>query len=436
MNPAALPARPLTRRSLLFGGAALGSSLALSGCIGGSPTPAASSGAGDTTTTLTLQSSLSDPKPKAALEALIKSYSKFPTTLNTVAIEQFRAQLPTYLTSANPPDVITWYAGSVARDYASKGLLLDLSDMWTGDGACAKFSPALKSLSTDESGKQIFIPTNYYWWSVFYRKSAFQEWGVDAPTSWDDFMGLLDTLKGKGIAPLTNGTGSTPWMASGWFDYLDLRLNGAQFHRELLAGQHSFDSAEVRKVMDTYATLLPYFDPKATSYSWQEGATPLVNKKAGMYLIGAFVTQAFPADAVDDVDFFPVPAIDPAIPSAEEAPTDGYFASAKSKNATGAKDLLGYLAGPEQQQAFIEGSGSSNLPTSPDVDPSNFSPLVQKGIKLLQDTEEITQFFNRDSSDALQTTADAALTKFLDKPDDVASILKDWQTAAQQVWNS
>jgi multiple sugar transport system substrate-binding protein len=31
----------------------------------------------------------------------------------------------------------------VARDYASKGLLLDLSDRWTGDGACAKFSPPL-----------------------------------------------------------------------------------------------------------------------------------------------------------------------------------------------------------------------------------------------------------------------------------------------------
>jgi multiple sugar transport system substrate-binding protein len=87
--------------------------------------------------------------------------------MNTVAIEQFRAQLPTYLTSANPADVLTWYAGSVARDYASKGLLLDLSDMWTGDGACAKFSPALRTLSSDDSGKQIFVPTNYYWWSVF-----------------------------------------------------------------------------------------------------------------------------------------------------------------------------------------------------------------------------------------------------------------------------
>lgn len=436
MDHRSLVASTLSRRNLLLGGTAAGASVLLSGCIGSSPATPAGEAGGNTSTTLTLQSSLSDPGPKAALEAVIKDYSKSTVTLNTVAIEQFRAQLPTYLTSGNPPDVLTWYAGSVARDYASKGLLLDLSDMWAGDGACANFSPALKKLSSNTEGdKQIFVPTSYYWWSIFYRKSAFEKWDVKPPTSWDDFMGLLEKLKGKGVSPLTNGTGSTPWMASGWFDYLDLRINGAEFHRDLLAGKHAFDSAEVRKVMETYATLVPFFDPKGTSYSWQEAATPLANKKAGMYLIGAFITSALPADTVDDLDFFSVPTIDPSVPSAEEAPTDGFFASAKSDNVSGAKELLGYLASPQEQQAYIEAAGSSNLPTSPDVDSSKFSPLVQKGIKLLEETQEITQFFNRDSSDALQSTADAALTRFLDNPDDIASILKNWQSAAEQVWN-
>ena len=424
----------LTRRGLFAAGAVVGGSALLSGCLGASNST--SSGASNANISLTLQSSLSDPKPKAALEQVVKGYTTYPTTLNTVAIEQFRAQLSTYLTSSNPPDVLTWYAGSVARDYASKGLLLDLSDMWTGNGACAKFSPALKSLSSDSNGKQIFVPTNYYWWSVFYRKSAFAESGVKPPTTWDEFMALCETLKGKGISPLTNGTGSTAWMASGWFDYLDLRINGAAFHRDLLAGKHSFDSAEVRTVLDTYATLIPYFDPKGRSYTWQEAATPLINKKAGMYLIGAFVTQAFPAADVDDVDFFSVPPINSSVPTAEEAPTDGYFASAATKNAAATKDLLGYLASAKEQQLFIGQSGSSNLPTSSEVDSSGFSALVQKGMKLLASTQEITQFFNRDSSDALQATADAALTKFLDNPGQIATILTDWQTAAKKVWGS
>jgi multiple sugar transport system substrate-binding protein len=421
----------VSRRRFLAGMGGMSAAAVLGGCATGS----SSSGSGGSDA-LVLQSSLSDAAPKAALTKVVEGYTKKKVTLNTIAIESFRAQLPTYLNSSDPPDVLTWYAGSVARDYASKGFLMDVSELWTGDGPCAGFSAALKELSTGTGGKQIFVPTNYYWWGLFYRKSAFQEWGVQPATTWDEFIALCKTLKGKGVAPLTMGTGATPWVASGWFDYLNLRINGATFHRELLAGKHSFAGPEVKQVMEHYRELLPYFDPKGRSYSWQDAVTPLVNKTAAMYLIGAFITQSMPADAVEDIDFFRVPPINTSVPLAEEAPTDGYFASAKSKNAEAAKDLLSYLASPEAQQQFISLSKSSNLPTSPKVDTSGFSPLVQKGITYLAETEAITQFFNRDSSDELQTTADTALTKFLDSPDEVNSILASWQSAAQKVFTS
>jgi len=428
----------VSRRDFLRLTGTMAGAVAGAGALGACTTSSSSSGgsgAGASTAKVVLQSSLSDPDPKKALQALVEAYPR-GATLNTVAIEQFRAQLPTYLNSSNPPDVLTWYAGSVARDYASKGLLLDVSDLWTGNGVCAKYSDALKQLSTDEAGKQIFVPTSYYWWGVFYRKSAFAKWGVNAPSTWDQFLGVCDDLKTKNIHALTMGTGSTPWVASGWFDYLDLRVNGAKFHRELLAGQHSFDSPEVHAVMDRYAELLPYFDPNGRSYAWQQAVTPLVQGKAAMYLVGAFITSAVPADVVDDLDFFRVPIIDDSLPVAEEAPTDGYFASAKTHNAKGTRQMLSYLASPASQQKFIELSKSSNLPTSPSVDTSNFTPLVKKGIAFLGETDEITQFFNRDSSDELQTTADAALTKFLDKPKDVSSILADWQSSASRVFKS
>jgi multiple sugar transport system substrate-binding protein len=420
----------VSRRSFLAGLGGVGAAAVLGGCA---TAPTGSGGASDG---LTVQSSLSDAAPKAALTKVVQGYTKSKVTLNTIAIESFRAQLPTYLNSGNPPDVLTWYAGSVARDYAKKGFLLDVSDLWKGSGPLASYSPALRELSTAADGKQIFVPTNYYWWGVFYRKSAFAKWGVQPATNWAEFIALCTKLKSKGVSPLTMGTGSTPWVASGWFDYLNLRINGATFHRDLLAGKHSFDGPEVRKVMDYYKQLLPFFDPKGRSYSWQDAVTPLVNQSAGMYLIGAFVTQSVPKDVVDDIDFFQVPIIDPAVPTAEEAPTDGFFASAKSQNVSGAKDLLAFLASPASQETFIKLSNSSNLPTSPQVSTTSFSPLVQKGVKLLTDAKAITQFFNRDSSDELQTTADTALTKFIDSPKDVSAILASWQSSAQKVLSS
>lgn len=422
-----------SRRRFLAGLGATGTAALLSGCV-----TSASSSKSSSDGAVTLQSNLSAPQAKAAMEDLVAAYGKKGTgdvSLNTVAAETFRTQLPTYLTSANPPDVYTWYPGSVADAYAKKDLLLGLDDLW-GSSELKGYSKALNSLCTSSSGKKVFVPATYYWWGMFYRKSNFAKWGVSEPKSWDDFLDLCDKLKSKGVAPIGLGAGgNTAWVASAWFDYLDIRINGAEYHRELLAGKHRFDDPEVRKVFDRWQEVLPYFDPNGTAGAFQDATTALLNGRSGMMLIGTFFADAAPKDALDDIDFFRFPIIDPKVPLAEEAPTDGYFASARTGRKDGVLDLLGYLATAEAQEIYIKGSSGTVLPCHPDAKDSG-TPLVRKGRKHIEEAAEITQFFNRDSSDALQPTADTALTKFLAKPKEIGSILTDWQREAEKIWNA
>ncbi|HEY3609762.1 MAG TPA: extracellular solute-binding protein, partial [Pseudonocardiaceae bacterium] len=134
----------LTRRNFLAGVGMAGAAAVLGGCA-----TSVSGNSGQTGGAVTVESNLSAPQAKAAMQALIAEYDKRGSTqasLNTVAAETYRTQLPTYLTSANPPDLYTWYAGSVARSYADKGLLLDLSDIWRTMGT---YTPALRAMSTD-----------------------------------------------------------------------------------------------------------------------------------------------------------------------------------------------------------------------------------------------------------------------------------------------
>lgn len=424
-----------TRRGFLAGSVALGGTALLSSCVTGGEQPTAGSTAGGGTGSsgaITLQSMHSDPAPKAGMERLVEEYPG-EITMNSVAHEQFRAQLSSWLTSSNPPDVFTWFAGSVSARFADAGYLLDLSDVWE-NGPPAQYAPALKDLSTDSSGQQFFIPTSYSFWGVFYFKSKFEEWGVSVPETWDDLLSLCETLKSQGVDPLANGIGSTPWMASGWFDILNLRVNGADFHRALLNGEHSFDSAEVRETMERYGELVPFFDPNMFSYAWQDAVTPFAQGRTAMYNCGGFLTQNFPGD--DDLDFFSVPILDSSVPRAEETPTDGYFAAAQSGNPEGAKEFLTWMSTGEAQSAYLEASQAGDLPTSPEVSQDQFSPILQKVRDMIAEADQVTQFFNRDSSDALQTTADTALTKFLASPGDLDSILVEWQDAAERVWEA
>jgi multiple sugar transport system substrate-binding protein len=382
---------------------------------------------------ITLQSNLSSPQAKTAMEKLVADFNKQnkgKATLNTIASETYRTQLPTYLTSANPPDLYTWYAGSVANSYASKGLLLDVSDVWNGLG---DYPEALRTISTDATGKKVFVPMDNYWWGFFYRKSNFQKWGVQEPKTWADFLTICQTIKAQGISPIGIGLGDTPWVASAWFDYLNIRINGAPFHRQLLTGQQRFDDPKVKAVFTRWREALPYFDPNGKAFPFQEATTALLAGKTGMFLIGTFFADAAPKDAIGDLDFFRFPIIDPAVPVAEEAPTDGFFASAKTANPTATKAMLTYLASVQAQELYIANSSGTVLPANPKAKAAD-TPLVAKGKAMLDSAQELTQFFNRDSSDALQPTADTALTKFIDKPDQIDAILTEWQASAQKVF--
>jgi multiple sugar transport system substrate-binding protein len=422
------------RRRFLVGAGAVGAGALLSSCVTQSPSASGGKSGGP----VTLQSNLSSPQAKTAMQAIVAAFDKrggAGAQLNTVASETFRTQLPTYLTSANPPDAYTWYPGSVAESYAKKDLLLGLDDIWEKP-ELAGYSDALKKLCTSaSSGKKVFVPTSYYWWGVFYRKSNFAKWGVKEPKTWDEFLGLCDKLKSKGVASIGLGAGGdTPWVASTWFDYLDIRVNGAAYHRELLAGKHRFDDPEVRKVFDKWDEARPFFDPNGTAIPFQDATTALLQGRTGMMLIGTFFADAAPKDALDDLDFFQFPIIDPKVPVAEEAPTDGYFASARTKRADGVKELLRYLASAEAQELYLKNSSGTALPTHPDAKDAG-TPLVLKGRKLIESATDVTQFFNRDSSDALQPTADTALVHYLAKPKEIGSILTTWQRSAQKIWS-
>lgn len=422
-----------SRRRFLAGLGAAGTAALLSGCVtSGSSGKSASGGA------VTLQSNLSAPQAKAAMEDLVAAYGKKgagEVRLNTVAAETFRTQLPTYLTSANPPDVYTWYPGSVADAYARKDLLLDLGEVWASP-ELRGYSKALDTLCTAGSGRKVFVPTTYYWWGMFYRKSNFAKWGVSEPKSWDEFLDLCDTLKSKGITPIGLGAGgNTAWVASAWFDYLNIRVNGATYHRDLLAGRHRFDDPEVRRVFDRWREVLPYFDPDGTAVAFQDASTSMLNGRSAMMLIGTFFADAAPKDALDDIDFFRFPVIDPKVPLAEEAPTDGYFAGARTGRRDEVIDLMRFLGTAEAQEIYIKGSSGTVLPCHPDAKDAG-TPLVLKGRKHIEQAAEITQFFNRDSSDALQPTADNALTRFIAEPKTVSSILTTWQRDAEKIWNA
>ena len=167
--------------------------------------------------------------------------------------------------------MFSWFAGFRMAQFAEAGLISDLSDQWPIDG----MNDAFKQAATAPDGKQYFVPASYYPWAMFYRPSVFEKNGWTAPTTEDDFMALMEDMKGKGITPIAFGD-KDGWPAMGTFDILNMRLNGFDFHMSLMAGEEKWDGDEVKLVFDRWAKLLPYHQEDPLGRTWQEAATAMV----------------------------------------------------------------------------------------------------------------------------------------------------------------
>jgi multiple sugar transport system substrate-binding protein len=413
-------------------GVAIAASALLAGCVstGGAAAPGASGGE-DEAGALILQSRFTDAE-KGGIEELVENFNELgegTVELNSIPTATFNSQLPTYLTGSNPPDVYTWYAGQATRDYADQGLLLDLSDVWDG---MEDFPQALRTLSQTDDGTEVFVPTGYYWWGMYYFKSDFEKLGVTPPTTWDEFLAVCEQIKAQGVNPITMGLSDNAWLASAWFDYLNLRINGGDFHLALLSGEESYDSPEVRAVFDAFADVVPYVDPAVLGTAQNQAMSDFSQGRAAMYLLGAWAQPSVPEDRQDDLAFFQFPIIDPSIPIAEEAPTDGFIASVKTTKPDLTKRFLEYVASAEAQSALMKGQQGTALAANPGAE-QNLDGLAQQGKEMLESAEQVTQFYNRDAGDAQQGPADTALTQFIADPGSIDRILAEWQAAAEKI---
>ena len=298
----------LTRRSMLRTSAlGVAAVYGLAGCGDDDSTNATGGGGGEKASgTVTFGSNQSDPVPKKALQTVFDDFtaaSSVKVDVNTVDHNTFQEQINNYL-QGTPDDVFTWFAGYRMQFFAQRGLATDISGVWEKIGG--NYSQAFKDASTLD-GKQYFIPFYNYPWAYFYKKSVFEKNGWEPATTLDEFKALCEEIKGKGMTPIAFGD-KDGWPAMGTFDYINMRTNGYDFHKSLMAGEEAWDGPEVKQVFSTWAELLPYHQEGSLGRIWQDAAQTL-NKDSAMYLLGMFVGQQFEGEALADLDFFAFPEI-------------------------------------------------------------------------------------------------------------------------------
>jgi multiple sugar transport system substrate-binding protein len=378
-----------------------------------------------------------DESPTKQLKGLVAAYEKKSgnkVTYNATESNAFQNNLSQYL-QGTPDDAFQWMAGFRMQFFAEQGLLEDVSDVWKEIGD--QYDNSYKIASTGLDGKQYFVPQSWYPWGLHYRKSMVKDLGLDPENvaTFDDMLKMFDAMKKKGLVGFAAGD-KGGWEAMGTFDIINARVNGYQFHVDLLAGREKWTDARVIDVFKHWEMLLPYTNKNVLDLEWDGAMQLLLQKKAGSTLMGSWFGGNFLEKSQEDYDdlwIVPFPEINPEHGvDTIDAPIDGFCVAANGANTAVGKDFIKFAGDKEGMQAMLD-TGIPMTSANKNQDTTKYDAFQKQQLNVMSQAKYITQFLDRDTRpDFAGPVVGPALQSWLKNPKDVNKITD----SLQQQWEA
>lgn len=236
--------------------------------------------------------------------------------VEALANEQYKDKITVLAASNSLPDVgFTWAAGYMTPFVQAKQFA-PLNDLLAADGLADEFvSGTLQAFSID--GATYGLPLELNIAPIFYNKQIFAANGLDVPTTYEEFVHVVTTLRRNGVTPIALGNGER-WTGSLWYMYLADRFAGAEALNDAINGRLPFTHSGLVRAAEEIQRLvrLEAFSRGFNGLSNAEAKAEFLNGQAAMWLIGSWELPQFTTDETvsqsfrDSIGFFRFPTVE------------------------------------------------------------------------------------------------------------------------------
>lgn len=200
-------------------------------------------------------------------------------------------------------DLLKWWNGYRLIDVARAGMLVDVSDAWREAAGRGWTDDRVLRDSFSYQGRQYGVPLYKSYYAVLYSKKTFRALGVTPPSTWDEFLHVIDAAKRRKITPIAlgGGTGANAWESQIWFQQL---VNGLDhgFYQRLTAGQASYTDPVCRRAMQLWIDLFQRGAFSLPDLASADVPGKFTAGKIAMQLYGTWNIGAFLAAGIPDGD--------------------------------------------------------------------------------------------------------------------------------------
>lgn len=266
---------------------------------------------------------------------------------------------PSYVKRVKVSD---WVKGVEAGNW------VDLSDQ----PFMKNFDPAVvDTVKFKGKSYQVVTSLNYYT-GVMYNKDIFEKQGLDVPTTWSEFVAVMDKLKAAGITPVSIG-GKDGWpvglipmsIMQGTYPTPEQKT---QLDKALWGGETKLSDPKLAEVMEKTKTIFDHADPNFTGIDYATAEGQFIGGQAAMTFDGSWATQQFSQQNPGlKFGYFPMPGTERAEDNKNLGGKLDFSLAipTASKNQDAAMKWLAFFSDKENYAKFANDSGI--IPSQPNT---------------------------------------------------------------------
>ncbi|WP_238162408.1 extracellular solute-binding protein [Cohnella sp. AR92] len=228
--------------------------------------------------------------------------------------EQYKAKIKVLSAINDLPDIgMTWAAGYL-QPFVGGGLFAPLDDLLQSDLKDSFVAGTTEAYAID--GKTYALPLEFNLAPIYYNKKIFAEYGLQVPTTYDEFLKVVRTLKDNGVVPIALGN-KDRWTGSLWYMYMADRISGTEMLANAIKGKASFTDPgliqSAKNIQDLVG--MDAFNAGFNGLSNDEVKEDFIQGKAAMYLMGTWelpnytTNRSVAQELRDNIGFFKFPTV-------------------------------------------------------------------------------------------------------------------------------
>lgn len=285
----------------------------------------------------------------------------------------------TRLASGDMTDLQIYNVGALLATLNPTEYFIDMSD----SDVAATFDASFTSAATVDGGLYAVPAGSSSGGGVMYNKDIYEEYNLEVPETWDEFIANLDVLKDAGEVALI-GSFADAWTAQVPFlaDNYQVLHDDPDFAEDFTAGEKKFSTSEAAfRSWEKLEATQPYYNDDYLATTYDDACDMLAMGEGAHYIMttGALtnIYTLYGEEVVNRIGVFPIPGDTPEQTGLTVWASGGLYGNKNSENVDAVKAVMEFWVSDEALDVAV----ANSLPVGPFHNGYELPDNVFEGVK-------------------------------------------------------